>query len=142
MWAARTAGHQEFDGERMASEDPTYVVFNGKIGSLTGSRALTGAVGETIRIYFGVGGPNLVSSWHVIGEMFDTVWNLGDVLSPPLQSVQTVLVPPGGAAIADIRLDYPGDYILVDHSLTRTIDKGSLGILTVTGPADDTIFKR
>ena len=84
-----------------------------------------------------------MSSWHIIGEMFDTVWNLGDVLSPPLRSVQTVLVPPGGTVIADIMLDYPHSapgYLLVDHSLTRAIDKGAVGILRVTGTPDPTIF--
>jgi len=139
-WPAHTPGHQEFDTEALLREDPTYVVFNGKWQSLTGSRALTATVGERIRVYFGVGGPNLVSSWHLIGEMFDYVWNLGDVLSPPMRSVQTVLVPPGGAVIVDIIADYPADYVFVDHSLTRTIDKGCLGVLKVTGTADPTIY--
>jgi nitrite reductase (NO-forming) len=140
-WAAGTEGHQEFDLARMSAEDPTYVVFNGKFQALTGSGALQADVNDTIRIYFGVGGPNLISSFHVIGEMFDRVYSLGDVLSPPMQMVQTILVPPGGASIVDFALEVPGDYILVDHALVRSIDKGSVGILTVTGPEDWSIFK-
>jgi len=134
------AGHQAFDGERLAAENPTYVVFNGRYRALTGANALTANVNQTVRIFFGVGGPNLVSSFHVIGEIFDRVYNLADLLSPPLQSVQTVLVPPGGATVVEFKVEIPGNYVLVDHSLSRTIDKGSLGILAVTGPEDHTIF--
>jgi len=128
------------DDTKLVAEEPTYVVFNGKFQALTGTGALRANVNETVRIYFGVGGPNLISSFHVIGEMFDRVYSLGDVLSPPQQMVQTILVPPGGAAIVDIRLEVPGNYLLVDHALVRTINKGSLGILTVEGPPNPAIF--
>jgi len=139
-WAAGTQGHQEHDDARLLAEDPTYVVFNGKFAALTNDESLRANVNDTVRIFFGVGGPNLISSFHVIGEMFDRVYSLGDVLSPPQQMVQTILVPPGGAAIVDFKVEVPGDYLLVDHALVRTINKGSLGILRVVGPPNPPIF--
>lgn len=139
-WPVHTEGHQEFDPVALEDENPAYVVFNGAYRALTGAHALTANVNDTVRIYFGVGGPNLISSFHVIGEIFDRVWNLGDLTDPPMQGVQTVLVAPGGAVVVEFGLQVPGNYLLVDHSLVRTIDKGALGVLTVTGPSDPTIF--
>jgi len=139
-WPVHTAGHQEFDPVRLVDENPTYVVFNGRYQALTGSHTLNATVNDTIRIFFGVGGPNLISSFHVIGEIFDDVYNLADLTDPPIHGVQTVLVPPGGAVVVDFGVQVPGNYLLVDHSLVRTLDKGSVGILSVTGSPDPTIF--
>ena len=77
----------------------------------TEQKPLNAKVGESVRIYYGVGGPNFTSSFHVIGEMFDRYYNLASVTSPILTDVQTVLVPPGGAAIVEIELQVPGRYI-------------------------------
>jgi nitrite reductase (NO-forming) len=100
---------------------------------------LEAKVGETVRIFFGVGGPNFTSSFHVIGEIFDRVYNLGGVLSEPLKGLQTVTVPPGGAVITEFKLDVPGNYILVDHALSRA-ERGLVGILHAEGQPDPTIF--
>src|SRR5699024_5853375 len=97
-------------------------------------------VGETVRIYFGVGGPNLISSFHVIGEVFDRVYDSASFTSPVLTDVQTTMVAPGVATTVECEVDYPGEYILVDHALSR-MKKGLTGILTVTGEKDDSIFK-
>lgn len=139
-WAPGTPGHQEFDGQALYDEEPNYVVFNGRWQALTGDFALQASVNETVRIYFGNIGVNLISSFHVIGEHFDRVYPEADLLSPPLQSVQTTLVPAGGAVVVELTLEVPGNYILVDHSLVRTIDKGGLGILTVTGPENEEVY--
>jgi nitrite reductase (NO-forming) len=96
-------------------------------------------VGETVRIFFGVGGPNYTSSFHVIGEIFDKVYNLGGVLSAPLEGIQTVLVPAGGAVITEFKLDVPGNYTLVDHALARA-ERGLLGILHVEGQPNPDVF--
>lgn len=135
-----TEGHQIEDANRMLEEMPTYIVFNGRVGALTESRAMKAKVGETVRMYFGVGGPNKVSSMHVIGEIFDRVYKEADLISPPARNIQTTLVPAGGAVMVEFEVDYPGTYILVDHSLSRA-DKGAVAILEVEGEADDTIFK-
>jgi nitrite reductase (NO-forming) len=134
-----TKGHQEFDGRRMADELPQYYVFNGAVGSLMKEKRLTAKVGETVRIYFGVGGPNKVSSFHVIGEIFDKVYSEAS-LSTVKKDVQTTLVPAGGATIVEFKVDYPGKYLLVDHALSRAA-KGLAGVLEVTGPADDTVYR-
>ena len=135
-----TEGHQEFSHDMMLDEDPEYYVFNGMANGLTlDEYALRANVGETVRIYFGVGGPNKISSFHVIGEIFDRVYDEGSLTSPPLTDVQTTLVPPGGSTIVEFTVDYPGRYLLVDHALSR-LERGLLAFLYVEGEADDTIF--
>ena len=132
-------GSQEFSVEKLLNERPEYFVFNGSVGALSKLHPLEAKVGETVRIFFGVGGPNYTSSFHVIGEIFDRVYNLGGVLSEPLRGVQTVTVPAGGAVITEFKLDVPGNYILVDHALSRA-ERGLVGILHVEGPPNPEIF--
>jgi nitrite reductase (NO-forming) len=132
-------GSQEFSVEKLLNERPEYFVFNGAVGALSKLHPLEAKVGETIRIFFGVGGPNYTSSFHVIGEIFDRVYNLGGVLSEPLRGVQTVSVPAGGAVITELKLDVPGNYILVDHALSR-LERGLAGILHVEGAPNPEIF--
>ncbi|MDX2139866.1 MAG: copper-containing nitrite reductase [Chloroflexota bacterium] len=134
-----TAGHQPFDHAGMRDEDADYLVFNGAVGGLTGENALTANVGETVRIYFGVGGPNYASSFHVIGEIFDRVYPEGGIGREPLTNIQTTFVPTGGSAIVEFRVDVPGNYILVDHSLSR-LERGLAGFLVVEGEAQPDIF--
>ncbi|GAB5426410.1 MAG: hypothetical protein Crog4KO_35570 [Crocinitomicaceae bacterium] len=135
-----TEGHQEFSHDAMLDEAPEYFVFNGATNALTqDENALYAEVGDTVRIYFGVGGPNAISSFHVIGEIFDRVYDEGSLTSPPLTDVQTTLVPPGGSTVVEFTVDYPGRYLLVDHALSR-LERGLLGFLYVEGEADDTIF--
>ena len=132
-------GSQEFNVEKLLNERPEYFVFNGSVGALSKLHPLEAKVGETVRIFFGVGGPNFTSSFHVIGEMFDRVYNLGGVLSEPLKGIQTVTVPPGGAVITEFKLEVPGNYMLVDHALSR-LERGLVGILHVEGPANPEIY--
>jgi nitrite reductase (NO-forming) len=126
--------------DKLLAERPEYFVFNGAVGALTNQKPMNAKVGETIRIYFGVGGPNATSSFHMIGEIFDKVYNLGALSSEPLANVQTITVPAGGAAAVEVKLQEPGKYPIVDHALSR-MEKGLVGILNVEGPADPTIFK-
>lgn len=125
---------------KMNAEEPDYVVFNGSVGALSKENALKAKVGETVRIFFGVGGPNITSSLHVIGEMFDRVYAGGNP-SEFISNVQTVMVPAGGSAVVDIKLEVPGTYILVDHSLSR-LQKGAAGFLVVEGPENPDIFQQ
>jgi nitrite reductase (NO-forming) len=133
-------GSQEFSVDKLLNERPEYFVFNGSVGALSKLNPLKAKVGETVRIFFGVGGPNYTSSFHVIGEIFDRVYNLGGVLNEPLRGLQTVTVPAGGAVITDFKVEYPGNYILVDHALSRA-ERGLLGILQVEGPANPEIYE-
>lgn len=132
------AGQQSFDFDKAVDERPTYVVFNGAVGSLVGDRALKARVGETIRLHVGNGGPNLVSSFHVIGEIFDTVYQEGGSLAQ--KNVQTTLIPAGGSAIVEFKVEVPGTYVLVDHSLMRAFNKGALGMLKVEGAENKLVY--
>jgi nitrite reductase (NO-forming) len=134
----REKGLQAFDMQKAIDERATYVVFNGSEGSLTGDKALTAKTGETVRLFVGNGGPNLVSSFHVIGEIFDKVWFEGG--SRFQENVQTTLVPAGGAAIMEFHLEVPGSYVLVDHSIFRAFNKGALAILKVEGAENKAIY--
>lgn len=126
-------GLQMFDQDKAVDERPSYVVFNGAVGSLVGDKAITANVGERVRLFLGNGGPNLISSFHVIGEIFDHVYGEGGTVVNQ-QNVQTTLIPAGGSAIVDFKVDVPGTYVLVDHSLFRAFNKGAVGMLKVNGP--------
>lgn len=131
-------GLQPFSMDKALREEPDYVVFNGSIGALTEEHALKAEVGETVRLYVGNGGPNLVSSFHVIGEIFDNVRvEGGDLLN---HNVQTTLIPAGGAAIVEFKVEAPGNYVLVDHSIFRAFNKGALAILEVEGEENERIY--
>lgn len=130
----------EFSYAKGLMEQADSVVFNGREGSLTQNKMLQAKTGDRVRIFFGNGGPNLTSSFHVIGATFDKVYNMGDVVSPPARKVQTVTVPPGGATVVDIPLYVPGNFTLVDHAVFR-FDKGAIGFLSVTGPKAPGVFE-
>src|SRR5262249_1102681 len=124
--------------DKMEEEHPDFVVFNGSVGSLAKERALKAKVGETVRIFFGNAGPNHVSSFHVIGEIFDKVHPEG--AAETLSNVQSTLVPAGGATVVEFKSQAPGTYIFVDHSLAR-LQKGAIGFLEIEGPANPQVFK-
>jgi nitrite reductase (NO-forming) len=132
-------GSAEFSVEKLLNERPEYFVFNGSVGALSRLHPLQAKVGETVRIFFGVGGPNYTSSFHVIGEIFDKVYTLGGLQAPPLEGIQTVSVAPGGAVITEFKTQVPGNYTLVDHALARA-ERGLSGILSVEGPPNPEIY--
>ena len=131
-------GLQTYSPEKAEAEQPTYVVFNGRVGSMQENRTLKAKVGEKVRIFVGNAGPNLVSSFHVIGEIFDRVYREGS-LSDPNHNVQTTMVPAGSASVVEFNLEVPGDYTLVDHSIFR-IQKGAIGTLHVDGPSNPEVY--
>lgn len=137
---AGTKGLATFSSQKGMDENPTYVVFNGRVGALTGDGALQAKTGEIVRLYVGNIGPNLASSFHVIGEIFDRVYREGS-LSDPGRNVQTTLIPAGGASTVEFTVEVPGDLTLVDHSIFR-INKGAIGTLHVEGPDRPDILKK
>jgi len=134
----REKGLQAFDMQKAIDENPTYVLFNGSEGALINEKALQANTGETVRMFVGNGGPNLVSSFHVIGEIFDKVWYEGGTHFQ--ENVQTTLIPAGGAMMADFHVEVPGSYVLVDHSIFRAFNKGALAILKVNGEENKAIY--
>lgn len=131
-------GLQPFSMEKALREDADYVVFNGSVGGMAGDNAIKAKVGETVRLFVGNGGPNLLSSFHVIGAIFDKVYIEGGMTTN--SQVQTTLIPAGGSAIVEFKMSVPGTYIAVDHSIFRAFNKGALGMLKVDGPEDKVIF--
>lgn len=131
-------GLVNFAAQSLLDGIPSYITFNGRIESTPRLKANTG---ERIRIYVGNGGINLISSFHIIGEIFDTVYPEGAIGSAPLKNVQTTAVLPGGATIVEFALDVPGRYILVDHALAR-LNKGAWAVLEVNGPDRPDIFQK
>jgi nitrite reductase (NO-forming) len=127
------------DYDKLLNERPEYFVLNGHVGALTDHYPMKARVGETVRIFFGVGGPNFVSSFHVIGEIFERVHLNGSVTAPPQTDVQTVTVPAGGATMVEFTPRVPGRYVLVDHSLSR-VERGLAGWLDVEGEESPDLF--
>ncbi len=132
-------GHQKMSLAKLLSEKPEYFVFNGFVGGASGEHAMHAKTGENVRIFFGVGGPNIISSPHIIGEILDRVYPEGSFTSPPLTNVQTSVVPPGGATVLELTPHVPGTFRLVDHALIR-VARGLVGDLVVTGPANPELF--
>lgn len=131
-------GLQIFDAKRMLNGQPSYVVFNGKTGALVDT--MTAQVGDRVRFYVGNGGVNLISSFHVIGEIFDVVYPEGAIGSEPHRNIQSTVIPAGGATIVEFTTDVPGKYVLVDHALARA-DRGAWGVLEVFGPNNEDVFQ-
>lgn len=134
------AGVQPFDFQKLADEKPEYVLFNGAVGALTGDRALQAKAGETVRLFVGNGGPNLSSSFHAIGEVFDNVHVEGGTLLN--HNVQTTLIPAGGATIVEFRAEVPSTIMLADHSISRAFNKGALAAIIVSGAANPLVFRK
>jgi nitrite reductase (NO-forming) len=133
-------GLQEFDMDKAIAEHPEYVVFNGNTASLLGDKELQVKTGETVRFFVGNGGPNLTSSFHIIGEIFDKVYIEGG--SKINDNVQTTVIPPGGASIVEFKATVPGEYVIVDHAIFRAFNKGALGKIKVTGPDNPAVYKK
>ncbi|HEY1808357.1 MAG TPA: copper-containing nitrite reductase [Acidobacteriaceae bacterium] len=125
-------GMQQFSEQSLAQESPEYFVYNGSVGALSSRFPLQANVGETVRIFFGNAGPNATASEHMIGEIFTKVYLSGSLTSAPLTGVQTAGVPPGDAAILDLKAEMPGKFTLMDHAMAR-MDKGLLAVLDVKG---------
>jgi nitrite reductase (NO-forming) len=124
-------GHQPFSMEKAIAEQADYVVFNGRVGALTGENTLRAKPGETVRMYVGNGGPNLTSSFHIIGEVFDNVYTEGGTRAQ--HNVQTTSIPAGGSTIVEFRVEVPGKLVLVDHAIFRAFHKGAIGLMHVEG---------
>lgn len=132
-------GLQDFSLDKALAENPTYVVFNGSVGALTGNNAIHAKVGQTVRLFVGNIGPSLTSSFHIIGVVFNKVYTFGGT-EVTQRNVQTISIPAGGAAVVEFKVDVPGTYTILDHSIFRAFNKGAVGSLVVTGEENKEIF--
>jgi nitrite reductase (NO-forming) len=114
--------------ERMMAERPDEVVFNG-VAFQYRDRPLVAIAGDRVRIYLVDAGPNLWTSFHVIGSMFDKIYPDGDA-AHALSNVSTYTVGPGAGAILDVVIPKPGKYAFVDHDMAHLM-VGAVGILEV-----------
>ena len=130
-------GHQPFSTDKARAESPEFFTFNGHVDALTKVFPLMAKSNETIRIFFGVGGPNIGSNFHVIGEIFDKVYT-GDPKTF-VANEETWYVPPGSMSIFEFKLNEPGQYLLVDHALWR-VAKGAAGVLMVEGTWNPDVY--
>lgn len=133
-------GLQAFSKEKMLAEQPEYFLFNGRVDSLSGERALKAKVGEKIRLFVGVGA-HIAANFHIIGAIFESLYPAGAIMNPPLKNVQTAAIAAGSAVMIEFTAQVPGTYHLVDHSLTRAIDKGALAELIIEGPAQPELYQ-
>ena len=135
-------GHHDFDMDAMAAEEPTYVLMNGEKYAITGNGygPATVDVGDTARVYFVTGGPNLTSSFHPIGCVWDEVWPQGGIGGTPHENIQTTPVMPGSCTIATMHFEVPGPVKLVDHALSRVARKGFMAVIEAEGPARPEVF--
>jgi nitrite reductase (NO-forming) len=131
----------EFSFDKMLAENPDYVLWNGRVGALTGANALKARTGEKVRFFVGNGGLNLVSSFHIIGDHLEEVYREGSLDSPPLLNVQNTVIPAGAAVMVDTTFEVPGEFLLVDHSLGRAFNKGGVGLVEVDGKPRPDLFK-
>lgn len=106
---------------------PDYVVFNGRAAQYA-EHPISVKVNELLRLYVVNAGPNRISSFHVVGGIFERVFVDGSQASP-LSGVQTAAVPVGGGSIFEIRLKQPGEYPFVTHAFADAT-KGAVGILS------------
>jgi len=133
------AGLQQFSSDNLMAENAQYYVFNGAIDAITTQHPLQAKEGETVRIYFGNAGPNATASEHMVGEIFTHYYQLGSLTSPALAGIQTATVPPGGAAIFELKASMPGQFALMDHAISR-MEKGNMAILQVNGPENTALM--
>jgi nitrite reductase (NO-forming) len=133
-------GLQAFSKEKMLAEKPEYFLFNGRVDSLSGERALKAKVGEKIRLFVGVGS-HIASNFHIIGAIFDSLYPAGAIMNPPLKNIQTAAIAPGSAVMIEFTAKVPGEYLLVDHSLARAIDKGAVAELIIEGSAQPELYQ-
>jgi len=134
-------GFQALSKEKLLAEQPDYFLFNGRVNSLSGERALKAKVGEKIRLFVGVGS-HIAANFHIIGVVFDKLYKDGAITNPPLKDVQTTNISPGSAVMIEFTAEVPGKYLLVDHSLSRAIDKGALAELIIEGPEQTEFYQQ
>jgi len=132
-------GLQQFSAPNLMQENAEYFVFNGSVDAANKQYPMHADVGQTVRIFFGNAGPNATASEHMVGEIFTKVYALGSLTSAPLTGIQTVTVPPGGAAVLELKASMPGNFNMMDHAITR-MEKGMLAVLEVKGQTNTALM--
>jgi nitrite reductase (NO-forming) len=114
------------DHAKMVAGTPDVVVFNGKAQQYGASHPITIKAGELVRIFFVNIGPNLSSTFHIVGALLSTVYRNGNP-TDAMHNVQTYQVGPGDAAVFEFRASEPGNYPFLDHAMGHAY-KGAMGL--------------
>lgn len=119
---------------------PSHVVFNGRVGALTGKNALTSKVGETVMIVHSQA--NRDTRPHLIGGHGDLVWETGKFNNPPQKDLETWFVRGGSAGAAIYKFLEPGIYAYVNHNLIEAVELGATAHIKVDGKWNDDLMKQ
>ncbi|MGR3319383.1 MAG: multicopper oxidase domain-containing protein [Candidatus Anammoxibacter sp.] len=125
--------------DKVLKEEPTYAVYNGRVGGLF-SHPLVADVGDTAILYYGMNGQS-PASFHIIGGIFDKVWHEGDLMAEPSCDLQTTQIPCAGVTVIGMNIvpeyaEYPfpavkaGLMVLVDHRIP-SLEKGAVGAFVI-----------
>jgi nitrite reductase (NO-forming) len=91
-------------------------------------------------LFVGVGS-HAAANFHIIGVILTAYIKMA-ITNPPLKNVQTTVIDPGSAVMIEFTAEVAGKYLLVDHSLTRVIDKGALAELIIEGPEQPEFYQQ
>ncbi len=119
---------------------PTHVVFEGKVGSLTGKNALQANVGETVLIVHSQA--NRDSRPHLIGGHGDYVWETGKFHNPPQRDLETWFIRGGSAGAALYTFRQPGVYAYLSHNLIEAVELGATAHFKVEGKWNDALMSQ
>ena len=118
------------DWSKVLNASPDFVVFNG-VAARYATHPIQVPVGKSLRVYVVNAGPNRISSFHVVGAIFDKV--IADGYGRPFDGMQTWNVPVGGGAIFELRLAQEGLYPFVTHAFADAT-KGAVGVFRAGEP--------
>jgi len=128
------------DLEVMSTLIPSHIVFNGRVGALTGEGALTANVGETVMFVHSQA--NYDTRPHIIGGHGDYVWERGSFDDAPETDLETWFIAGGSAGAAVYTFRQPGIYAYVNHNLIEAVLKGATAHISVEGEWNDDLMKQ
>lgn len=126
--------------EVMRKLTPSHVVFNGKVGSLTGENAMTAKVGERVLILHSQA--NRDTRPHLIGGHADHVWEHGKFANAPDKDYETWFIRGGSAGAALYTFRQPGLYAYVNHNLIEAVELGAAAHFKVDGVWNNDLMRQ
>jgi nitrite reductase (NO-forming) len=111
---------------------PTHIVYNGRVGALTGKNALPARVGENVLILHS--STDRDTRVHIVGGHGDYLWEMGKFNNPPAVDAESWLVRGGSASVVLYRFLEPGVYVYINHNMTEGVELGASAHFKVQGP--------
>lgn len=120
------------DPQRVADGRNDLMAFNYNPGQYVRD-PLEAKVGDTVRFWVLNVGPDEPLSFHVVGEVFDTVYSEGRYLIQDETDTgsQALSLLPAQGGFVEMTFDEPGTYTFVNHVMTSA-EKGQQGQIVVT----------